>query len=50
LKDAKAKKADGREPMERLYDMIVDARLFQDLTEEEINKRIMVWFAGKQAF
>lgn len=48
--DAKAKKADGREPMERLYDMIVDARLFEDLSEEEINKRMIAWFAGKSAF
>jgi deoxyribonuclease-4 len=48
--DAKAKKADGREPMERLYDMIVEARLFEGLSEEDINKRMIAWFAGKAAF
>lgn len=48
--DAKAKKADGREPMERLYDMIVDAKLFEELSEEQINQRMVAWFAGKQAF
>ncbi|MGG1664136.1 deoxyribonuclease IV [Brevibacillus sp. NRS-1366] len=48
--DAKAKKADGREPLERLYDMVVDAKLFEDLSEEQINHRITAWFAGKKAF
>lgn len=46
--DAKAKKADPREPMERLYDMVFESRLFPDLTEEQINHRITAWFAGKQ--
>ncbi|WP_409344483.1 deoxyribonuclease IV [Paenibacillus sp. MBLB4367] len=45
--DAKAKKADGREPMERLYDMIEEERLFEDLSEEQINHRLTAWFAGK---
>ncbi|MBV6713485.1 deoxyribonuclease IV [Paenibacillus chitinolyticus] len=45
--DAKAKKADGREPMERLYDMIAEERLFPELTEEQINQRLTAWFAGK---
>jgi deoxyribonuclease IV len=45
--DAKAKKADPREPMERLYDMIAEAELFPDLTEEQINHRLTAWFAGK---
>jgi deoxyribonuclease IV len=45
--DAKAKKADPREPMERLYDMIAEAGLFPDLTEEQINHRLTAWFAGK---
>ncbi|MFD2369925.1 deoxyribonuclease IV [Brevibacillus sp. GCM10020057] len=48
--DAKAKKADGREPMERLYDMLTEARLLEGLSEEEINKRLIAWFAGKSAF
>ncbi|WP_405080385.1 deoxyribonuclease IV [Paenibacillus chitinolyticus] len=45
--DAKAKKADGREPMERLYDMIAEERLFPELSEEQINQRLTAWFAGK---
>ncbi|MFE4570526.1 deoxyribonuclease IV [Paenibacillus chitinolyticus] len=45
--DAKAKKADGREPMERLYDMIAEERLFPELSEEQINQRLTGWFAGK---
>ncbi|WP_044639954.1 deoxyribonuclease IV [Risungbinella massiliensis] len=48
--DAKAKKEDSREPMERLYDMVVNARLFTNLREEQINHRITAWFAGKHAF
>jgi len=46
--DAKAKKADPREPMDRLYDMVAEASVFSELSEEEINQRIMGWFAGKQ--
>ncbi|OXM88385.1 deoxyribonuclease IV [Paenibacillus rigui] len=48
--DAKAKKADGREPMERLFDLIAEDRLFPDLTEEQINHRLTAWFAGRKAF
>lgn len=48
--DAKAKKADPREPMERLYDLIAENRLFADLTEEQINHRLTAWFAGKALF
>lgn len=44
--DPKAKKADGREPMERLYDKIEEAKLFEDLSEEQINFRLIGWFAG----
>jgi deoxyribonuclease-4 len=47
--DAKAKKEDKREPMERLYDMVVEGRLFPDYTEEQINHRLTAWFAGKEA-
>lgn len=47
--DAKAKKADPREPMERLYDLLVaGGALTSSLTEEQINQRITAWFAGKQ--
>lgn len=45
--DAKAKKADGREPMERLYDMIAAENVLADLSEEQINQRLTAWFAGK---
>ncbi|MGE5701887.1 MAG: deoxyribonuclease IV [Clostridia bacterium] len=44
-KDAKAKKADGREPMERLYDLVKEARVLPDLAEEQINQRLVAWFA-----
>lgn len=45
--DAKAKKADSREPIERLYDMVEEARLFAGLSEEAINHRLTAWFASK---
>lgn len=45
--DAKARKADPREPMERLYDEIVEHDVLPDgLSEEEINQRITVWLSG----
>jgi len=47
--DAKAKKADGREPMERLYDILLEERLFPELSEEQINQRLTVWLAGEAA-
>lgn len=46
--DAKAKKADPREPLERLFDMITEAVLFPELSEEHINQRLIAWFAGSQ--
>ncbi len=49
LKDAKAKKADPREPMERLYDLVISGgALSGELTEEQVNQRITAWFAGKE--
>lgn len=42
----KQKDGDKREPMERLYDMTVDAGLFPDYTEEQINHRLIGYFAG----
>ncbi|WP_248928704.1 deoxyribonuclease IV [Paenibacillus hamazuiensis] len=46
--DAKAKKADSREPMERLYDMITAENVLGvELSEEQINQRLTAWFAGK---
>lgn len=45
--DPKAKKADGREPMERLYDMIVEGSVFPEMSEEQVNHRLTAWFAGE---
>ncbi|MDQ0060969.1 deoxyribonuclease IV [Paenibacillus harenae] len=46
--DAKAKKADPREPMERLYDLVMaDNPLASSLSEEQVNQRITAWFGGK---
>ncbi|NWL90446.1 deoxyribonuclease IV [Paenibacillus sp. 79R4] len=44
--DAKAKKADPREPLERLYDMVIAANIFPDCSEEQINHRLIAWLAG----
>lgn len=47
--DAKAKKADPREPMERLFDLVMAGEaLPAGLTEEQINQRITAWFGGKE--
>jgi deoxyribonuclease IV len=48
--DAKAKKADGREPMERLFDLIAAENLFPELSEEQMNQRLTAWFAGDHLF
>ncbi|WP_284643892.1 deoxyribonuclease IV [Paenibacillus silviterrae] len=48
--DAKAKKADGREPMERLYDLIAAESLFPELSEEQTNQRLTAWFASEHLF
>ena len=45
--DAKAKKADPREPMDRLYQLVAENRILPELSEEAINQRITAWFAGK---
>jgi deoxyribonuclease-4 len=46
--DAKAKKADPREPLERLYDMVIENRTFTgDYSEEAINQRLTAMLAGK---
>lgn len=46
--DAKAKKADPREPVERLYDKVMEADLFAALSEEEVNQRLIAWLAEEQ--
>ncbi|MFS0857740.1 deoxyribonuclease IV [Paenibacillus taichungensis] len=48
--DAKAKKADPREPLERLYDLVAEAALFPHLNEEQLNHRLIAWLAGKEIF
>lgn len=40
-------KADGREPLERLYDILHEERLLSDLSEEQLNQRLIVWLAGQ---
>lgn len=44
--DPKAKKEDKREPMERLYDLIEEEKLFPELSEEQINHRLTAWLSG----
>ncbi|MBP2000548.1 deoxyribonuclease-4 [Paenibacillus shirakamiensis] len=44
--DPKAKKADPREPLERLYDLVVEASLLPHLNEEQINQRLIGWLAA----
>jgi len=46
--DAKARKADPREPLERLYDQLIEHRVLSgDLSEEQVNQRITVWLSGQ---
>jgi deoxyribonuclease-4 len=44
--DPKAKKIDGREPIQRLYDFISAEQLLPQLNEEQLNQRLVAWFAG----
>jgi deoxyribonuclease-4 len=47
--DAKAKKADPREPLERLYDLVIEHRvLSEDFSEQAVNQRLTAWFAGEK--
>jgi deoxyribonuclease IV len=46
LQDKKKKKEDKREPIERLYDLVEEHRLFPELSEEQRNHRIIAWLAG----
>jgi len=45
LQDKKKKKEDKREPLERLYDLVEENRIFPELTEEQRNHRLIAWFA-----
>lgn len=46
LKDKNAKKADPREPLDRLFDIIQEKNLFPERSDEEIHKRIIAWLSG----
>jgi deoxyribonuclease-4 len=46
LQDKKKRGDDRREPMERLYDLVVEHGLFPDYDEEQINMRLVGYFAG----
>lgn len=46
LAGKKARTADPREPMQRLHDVLVQKNVFPDYSEEQINHRIMGYFAG----
>jgi len=47
--DAKARKADPREPLERLYDLAVENRvLSEEYSEEQINQRLTASLAGEE--
>jgi len=49
--DAKAKKADPREPLERLYDLIIEGKaLSADLSEGEVNQRLIAVLSGLDSF
>jgi deoxyribonuclease-4 len=49
LQDKKFKKEDPREPLEKLFDTVVNAGLLPGESEEGINKRIVAWLAGWSA-
>lgn len=45
--DAKAKKADSREPLERLYDMVIEENvLSKELEEAQVNQRLVALLSG----
>ncbi len=46
LKDKRKKKEDKREPMDRLFDLVVEHQVLPGLTEEAINQRLIGWFAS----
>ncbi|MDG0791656.1 deoxyribonuclease IV [Cohnella ginsengisoli] len=47
--DAKARKADPREPLERLYDLAMEHRvLSDDYSEEAVNQRLTAYLAGRE--
>lgn len=48
--DAKARKEDGREPLERLFDLVSEHRILPELSEEQVNHRLTAWLAGQKVF
>jgi len=46
LQDKRQRGEDKREPMERLYDLVVERGLFPGLSEEQVNMRLVGYFAG----
>lgn len=46
LKDKKEKKSDPREPLDRLYDLVLENKVFPERSGEEIHKRIIAWLSG----
>jgi len=46
--DAKAKKADPREPLERLYDIVAESGVLSELSEEQVNQRIIAVLSGQE--
>jgi deoxyribonuclease-4 len=47
--DDKARKADPREPMERLYDMLMEQHVLSgDFSEEAVNQRLLGFLAGRE--
>lgn len=45
LEDKKQRAEDKREPMERLYDLVVEHDIFPDYSEEQINHRLVGYFS-----
>lgn len=45
LQDKKKKKEDKREPLERFYDLIHEHRILPELSEEQVNFRLIGWLA-----
>lgn len=46
LQDKKQRAEDKREPMERLHDLVAEHDVFPDYDEEQINMRLVGYFAG----
>lgn len=47
LQDKKLRSEDKREPMERLYDLVIEHKVLPDRTEEQVNHRLVGYFSGQ---